>query len=157
GRRGRDPPGDPDRRGSRRLGPGRGQRRRRGPGRRGRAAGGPPPPRRPRRGRDRGRDPPARPRRRLPRPHRAHVGPTPSHASPPPAGPHAPEEPLMTTTTTIPASLARGAASPSPPRRALRGRPVRDAVLLAWRTYVHHLRVPSLIVFPLVTPMIFLL
>jgi ABC-2 type transport system permease protein len=33
----------------------------------------------------------------------------------------------------------------------------RDALLLAWRNYVHHLRVPSLIVFPLMTPMIFLL
>ncbi len=50
-------------------------------------------------------------------------------------------------------------ASISPPVRApmLRGRPFRDAMLLAWRNYVHHLRVPSLIVFPLVTPMIFLL
>ena len=63
----------------------------------------------------------------------------------------------MTTTTTTPASLTPGAASASPPPGALRGRPVRDAGLLAWRTYVHHLRVPSLIVFPLVTPMIFLL
>ena len=63
----------------------------------------------------------------------------------------------MTTTTTIPASVTPGAASTPPPPGALRGRPVRDAGLLAWRTYVHHLRVPSLIVFPLVTPMIFLL
>lgn len=38
-----------------------------------------------------------------------------------------------------------------------RGGPVRDAVLLAWRNYVHHLRVPSLMLFPLMTPMIFLL
>lgn len=63
----------------------------------------------------------------------------------------------MTTTTTTPASLSPAAAPTSPSPPALRGRPVRDALLLAWRTYVHHLRVPSLIVFPLVTPMIFLL
>lgn len=60
-------------------------------------------------------------------------------------------------TTTTPAALPRAAAPASPSRPALRGRPVRDAVLLAWRSYVHHLRVPSLIVFPLLTPMIFLL
>ena len=60
-------------------------------------------------------------------------------------------------TTTTPASLSPAAAPTSPSPPALRGRPVRDALLLAWRTYVHHLRVPSLIVFPLVTPMIFLL
>src|SRR5262245_60604777 len=52
-------------------------------------------------------------------------------------------------------------ASPSPPApepaSGPRPRPVRDALLLARRTYIHHLRVPSLIVFPLVTPMIFLL
>ncbi len=63
----------------------------------------------------------------------------------------------MTTTTTTPASLSPAAAPTPPSPPALRGRPVRDALLLAWRTYVHHLRVPSLIVFPLVTPMIFLL
>jgi ABC-2 type transport system permease protein/oleandomycin transport system permease protein len=39
----------------------------------------------------------------------------------------------------------------------LRGGAVRDAILLAWRNYKHHVRVPSLIVFPLMTPMIFLL
>jgi len=32
-----------------------------------------------------------------------------------------------------------------------------DALVLAWRNYKHHVRVPSLIVFSLVTPMIFLL
>lgn len=37
------------------------------------------------------------------------------------------------------------------------GGAVRDALLLAWRNYVHHLRVPSLVVLPLMTPMIFLL
>ena len=63
----------------------------------------------------------------------------------------------MTTTTTTPAPSSPAAAPTSPSPPALRGRPVRDALLLAWRTYVHHLRVPSLIVFPLVTPMIFLL
>jgi ABC transporter DrrB family efflux protein len=63
----------------------------------------------------------------------------------------------MTTITTTPASLSPAAAPTSPSPPALRGRPVRDALLLAWRTYVHHLRVPSLIVFALVTPMIFLL
>jgi ABC-2 type transport system permease protein len=63
----------------------------------------------------------------------------------------------MTTTTTTPASLPPAAPPTAPSPSALRGRPVRDALLLARRTYVHHLRVPSLIVFPLVTPMIFLL
>jgi ABC transporter DrrB family efflux protein len=53
----------------------------------------------------------------------------------------------MTTPTTTAAVL------PS----VLRRRPVRDAGLLARRNAMHHLRVPSLIVFPLVTPMIFLL
>jgi ABC-2 type transport system permease protein/oleandomycin transport system permease protein len=38
-----------------------------------------------------------------------------------------------------------------------RGGPVHDALLLAWRNYKHHVRVPSLIVFSLVTPLIFLL
>ena len=42
---------------------------------------------------------------------------------------------------------------PSP----VRGGAVRDALLLAWRNYKHHVRVPSLVVFPLMTPMIFLL
>lgn len=60
----------------------------------------------------------------------------------------------MTTTTT---SLPPAASSPATSTPTLRGRPVRDALLLAWRTSVHHLRVPSLIVFPLMTPMIFLL
>lgn len=40
---------------------------------------------------------------------------------------------------------------------ALRAGAVRDALLLAGRNYRHHVRVPSLIVFSLVTPMIFLL
>jgi ABC-2 type transport system permease protein/oleandomycin transport system permease protein len=39
----------------------------------------------------------------------------------------------------------------------VRGRPVRDAFLLASRNLRHHRRVPSLVVFPLLTPMIFLL
>lgn len=46
-------------------------------------------------------------------------------------------------------------ASPFP--STVRGGAVRDALLLAWRNYKHHVRVPSLVVFPLMTPMIFLL
>ena len=42
---------------------------------------------------------------------------------------------------------------PSTVRRAVG----HDALLLAWRNYKHHVRVPSLVVFPLMTPMIFLL
>jgi ABC-2 type transport system permease protein len=38
-----------------------------------------------------------------------------------------------------------------------RGGPMRDALLLAWRNLKHHQRVPSLVVFSLLTPMIFLL
>ncbi len=34
---------------------------------------------------------------------------------------------------------------------------VRDAFVLAWRNYMHHVRVPSLIVFSIMTPLIFLL
>jgi ABC transporter DrrB family efflux protein len=41
--------------------------------------------------------------------------------------------------------------------RALRADALGDALLLAWRNYRHHVRVPSLIVFSLITPMIFLL
>ena len=47
--------------------------------------------------------------------------------------------------------------TPSPASTALRVGVVRDALLLASRNYRHHVRVPSLIVFSLVTPMIFLL
>jgi ABC-2 type transport system permease protein len=48
--------------------------------------------------------------------------------------------------------------SPSTPPRALRrGDGARDALLLAWRNYNHHVRVPSLIVFSTITPLIFLL
>ncbi|MGH9193661.1 MAG: ABC transporter permease [Acidimicrobiales bacterium] len=39
----------------------------------------------------------------------------------------------------------------------VRGGAGRDALLLAWRNYKHHVRVPSLIVFSMVTPLIFLL
>lgn len=43
-------------------------------------------------------------------------------------------------------------------RRALPRRGViRDALIMAWRNYVHHVRVPSLVLFPLMTPVIFLL
>jgi ABC transporter DrrB family efflux protein len=37
------------------------------------------------------------------------------------------------------------------------GRALRDSLILAWRNYKHNERVPSLIVFSLITPMIFLL
>jgi ABC transporter DrrB family efflux protein len=40
---------------------------------------------------------------------------------------------------------------------ARRGGAARDALVLAWRTYKHHVRVPSLIVFSTMTPLIFLL
>lgn len=66
----------------------------------------------------------------------------------------------MSLTTPAPLSRAPSPAAPGPapaPTAGPRPRPVRDALLLARRTYIHHLRVPSLIVFPLVTPMIFLL
>ncbi len=41
--------------------------------------------------------------------------------------------------------------------RATPGRALRDSLILAWRDYKHNERVPSLIVFSLITPMIFLL
>src|ERR687898_3119132 len=41
--------------------------------------------------------------------------------------------------------------------RATPGRALRDSLILAWRNYKHNERVPSLIVFSLITPMIFLL
>jgi ABC transporter DrrB family efflux protein len=59
-----------------------------------------------------------------------------------------------TTTTTTPTTSTRAAEVPVD---LVRARPVRDAGLLAWRNALHHVRVPSLIVFPLMTPMIFLL
>ena len=43
------------------------------------------------------------------------------------------------------------------PSATWRGRAGHDALLLAWRNYKHHARVPSLIVFSLMTPLIFLL
>jgi ABC-2 type transport system permease protein/oleandomycin transport system permease protein len=43
------------------------------------------------------------------------------------------------------------------PRAIRRGGGARDALLLAWRNYQHHVRVPSLIVFSMITPLIFLL
>jgi ABC-2 type transport system permease protein/oleandomycin transport system permease protein len=42
-------------------------------------------------------------------------------------------------------------------RPTRRGGAIRDALLLAWRNFKHHARVPSLVVFPLMTPIIFLL
>jgi ABC transporter DrrB family efflux protein len=41
--------------------------------------------------------------------------------------------------------------------RTTPGSAVRDALILAWRNYKHHERVPSLVVFSLMTPLIFLL
>jgi ABC transporter DrrB family efflux protein len=43
------------------------------------------------------------------------------------------------------------------PRATRPGDGARDALLLAWRSYKHHVRVPSLIVFSTITPLIFLL
>ncbi|HLM63390.1 MAG TPA: ABC transporter permease [Acidimicrobiales bacterium] len=43
------------------------------------------------------------------------------------------------------------------PRSARREGVAHDALLLAWRNYKHHVRVPSLIVFSAITPLIFLL
>jgi ABC transporter DrrB family efflux protein len=45
----------------------------------------------------------------------------------------------------------------TPQARARRGSAVRDALILAWRNYKHYRRVPSLLVFSLMTPLIFLL
>jgi ABC transporter DrrB family efflux protein len=47
------------------------------------------------------------------------------------------------------------ASTTAPP--AWRGGAAHDAVLMAWRNYKHHTRVPSLIVFSIITPLIFLL
>jgi ABC transporter DrrB family efflux protein len=43
------------------------------------------------------------------------------------------------------------------PRTPRPGDGVHDVLLLAWRNYKHHVRVPSLIVFSTITPLIFLL
>jgi ABC transporter DrrB family efflux protein len=47
--------------------------------------------------------------------------------------------------------------APTIPTPARHHGAARDALLLAWRNYKHHTRVPSLIVFSLLTPLIFLL